>query len=151
MLSSQLVRLRPAPHCRTPIISYTMRVEPFPHFVHWQQDPQSNFVARLNFPDPVRELKLVIDLVVEMAVYNPFDFFVEAHAEHVPFTYTDWQLRELQPFLHREPLTPRLRDYLAAIGAPSGRTVDFLVALNRRLHADLGYVIRLDPGVQSAE
>jgi uncharacterized protein (DUF2126 family) len=150
-LSPQLVRLRPAPHCRTPIVSYAMRVEPLPHFVHWQQDPQSNYVARLTFPGPVRELKVEVDLVAEMAVYNPFDFFVEATSEHLPFDYSDWQARELQPYLHREPLTPLFSRYLASIGSPQGRTVDFLVNLNRRLHQDLGYVIRLDPGIQSIE
>src|SRR6266498_3190063 len=71
-LSPQLVRLRPAPHCRTPIVSYTMQVEPVGHFVHWQQDPQSNYLARLDFPEKVRELKITVNLVAELAVYNPF-------------------------------------------------------------------------------
>ena len=128
-----------------------MRVEPVPHFVHWQQDPQSNYVARVTFPDPIREFRVAVDLVTEMSVYNPFDFFIDAAAEQVPFTYADWQTRELQPYLHRDPLTPLFSRYLASIGSPSGRTVDFLVNLNRRLHEDLSYVIRLDPGVQSVE
>ena len=80
-LSPQLVRLRPAPHCRTPIVSYTMQVEPTGHFVHWQQDPQSNYLARLTFPERVRELKITVNLVAELSVYNPFDFFVEPSAE----------------------------------------------------------------------
>jgi transglutaminase-like putative cysteine protease len=109
-LSPQLVRLRPAPHCRTPILSYAMRVEPNGHFVHWQQDPQSNYVARLTFPEPIHHLRIVVDLLAEMSVYNPFDFFVDEAAERLPFTYHDWQLRELQPFLRTNALTPRLAD-----------------------------------------
>ena len=97
-LSPQLVRLRPAPHCRTPILSYSLRIAPTPHFINWQQDPQSNYLARLTFPEKVREFRIEVDLVAEMAVYNPFDFFLEPHAETFPFAYEDWQLQELQPF-----------------------------------------------------
>ncbi len=150
-LSHQLVRLRPAPHCRTPIISYAMRVEPDGHFVHWQQDPQSNHIARLTFPNHVRELRIEIDLVAEMSVYNPFDFFVDTEAEHVPFTYSDWQHAELQPFLRAAPASPLFTSYLGTIDPAGMRTVDFLVALNQRVHKDIGYVIRLDPGVQTPD
>ena len=106
-VSPQLVRLRPAPHCRTPILSYSLRVTPATHFVNWQQDPQSNYLARLVFPDRLSELRLEVDLVAEMSVYNPFDFFLEPHADHMPFEYEDWQARELEPFLVREPATPQ--------------------------------------------
>ena len=81
------MRLRPAPHCRTPILSYSQRVTPRAHFLNWQQDPQSNYVARLTFPEKVREFRVEVDLVAEMAVYNPFDFFLEPHAEQFPFAY----------------------------------------------------------------
>ena len=150
-VSQQLVRLRPAPHCRTSIISYALRVEPPDHFVHWQQDPQSNYIARLTFPNPVRRLRIEVDLVAEMSVYNPFDFFVDAEAEHVPFSYSDWQRRELQPFLHTETPAPLFADYLGSIEMSRMRTIDFLVALNQRVKNDVGYVIRLDPGVQTPE
>src|SRR5262245_53188933 len=94
-LSPQLVRLRPAPHCRTPILSYSLRVSPSNHFINWQQDPQSNYLARLVFPEKVHEFVLQVDLVAEMAVYNPFDFFLEPAVERLPFSYEDWQMREL--------------------------------------------------------
>jgi uncharacterized protein (DUF2126 family) len=150
-LSSQLVRLRPAPHCRTPILAYSQRVTPDPHFVNWQQDPQSNWVARLTFPEKVSEFRVEIDLVAEMSVRNPFDFFLEPAAEVFPFCYEDWLRSELQPFLAAEPLTPRFAGYLAGIPRSRRRTIDMLVDLNRELARDIRYVIRLDPGVQTKE
>src|SRR6266446_525850 len=150
-LSPQLVRLRPAPHCRTAILSYSLRVTPGKHFVNWQQDPQSNYVARIAFPEKVRELRIEVDLVAEMAVYDPFDFFLERHAEEAPFAYEDREAHELAPFLRREPLTPRFREYLEAVDTRRRRTVDFLVDVNRRVQRDVRYVVRMDPGVQSMD
>jgi uncharacterized protein (DUF2126 family) len=150
-LTPQLIRLRPAPHCRTRILSYSQRITPAAHFLNWQQDPQSNYIARVVVPDRVREFGVEIDVVAEMAVHNPFDFFLEPEAEEVPFSYAPWQRHELQPFLATEPPTPKFREYLAAVGRPQGRTIDFLVALNQRLSGDVKYLIRLAPGVQTPE
>ncbi len=150
-LSPQVVRLRPAPHCRTPILSYSLRVAPERHFVNWQQDPQGNYLARVVFPDKLRELRVEVDLVAELAVYNPFDFFLEPHAEQFPFVYSDEQARELFPYLRMEPLSPRFAGYLAAVSRQSRRTLDFLVELNQRVQRDVAYVIRHEAGVQSKE
>src|ERR1700761_6048247 len=106
-LSPQLVRLRPAPHCRTRILSYSMRVEPAKHFVNWQQDPQANYMARLVFPERTREFRVEIDLVAEMAVLNPFDFFLSPGAEHVPLQYDSAEAIELAPYLQCATPTPR--------------------------------------------
>jgi transglutaminase-like putative cysteine protease len=151
VLSPQLVRLRPAPHCRTPILSYSQRIAPETHFINWQQDPQSNYVARLTFPEKVREFRVEIDLVAEMSVQNPFDFFLEPAAEQFPFCYESRQFSELQPFLAREEISPRFAGYLAGIRRDRRRTIDFLVELNQQLSRDISYVIRLDPGVQTKE
>jgi uncharacterized protein (DUF2126 family) len=150
-LSAQLVRLRPAPHCRTRILAYSMRVQPAQHFVNWQQDPQANYLARLVFPERTRELRVEIDLVAEMAVLNPFDFFLAPYAERIPFEYEATESVELAPFLARSPATPLFADYLAAVPRAPTRTIDFLVELNQRVARDIRYLIRMEPGVQTPE
>ena len=150
-LEPQIIRLRPAPHCRTRILSYSLKIVPTEHFINWQQDPQSNYLARVVFPKPTRELRIEVDLVAEMAVLNPFDFFLEGYAQKFPFSYEPTEERGLAPFRTLEPATPRLTRYLAGIAREPQVTVDFLVELNRRLAAEVKYVIRLEAGVQSPE
>jgi uncharacterized protein (DUF2126 family)/transglutaminase-like putative cysteine protease len=150
-LGPQVVRLRPAPHCRTPILSYSLAISPKPHFLNWQQDPQGNYLARLVFPERTRAFEITVDLTAEMTVINPFDFFLEPHAEHYPFRYDDAQQRELAAYLPPLPAGPRLAAWMATVPREETRTVDFLVALNRRLHEEITYVIRMEPGIQSCE
>ena len=150
-LGPQIVRLRPAPHCRTPILSYSLTIHPKDHFLNWQQDPQANYLARLVFPDPVTEFFVEVDLIAEMATFNPFDFFLESHAEKIPFTYDDASARELRPFLEKEPAPAALERWLAGVSSEPVRAIDFLVDVNRRLGSDIGYVIRMEPGVQTCE
>jgi uncharacterized protein (DUF2126 family) len=150
-LSPQVVRLRPAPHCRTPIVSYSLRVEPGGHFVNWQQDPFANHLARLVFPEKTSEFTVTVDLVAEMAVYNPFDFFLEPAAETFPFRYDAELAHDLAPYLARGPLTPRLEAFVAGVPRTEQRTIDFLVELNRRLQREIRYLVRMEPGVQTPE
>ena len=150
-LGPQIVRLRPAPHSRSRMLSYALRVEPQGHFINWQQDPFANWQARLVFPDKTTEFKVSVDLVVEMSVYNPFDFFLEPAAEQVPFRYSDTQQQELAPYLATAPLTPRLEAYLQSVDRRTQPTVDFLVALNQKVARDIRYLIRMEPGVQTPE
>ncbi len=150
-LSPQVVRLRPAPHCRTPILSYSMRVEPAEHFINWQQDAFANYQARLVFPEKTREFKVTVDLVAEMAVYNPFDFFLEPSAEQFPFEYAPGLELELAPYLIKRPMTPRFAEFVASIDRTPMGTADFLVALNQRLQREIRYLIRMEPGVQTPE
>jgi len=150
-LGPQVIRLRPAPHSRTPILSYSLKVTPGEHFINWQQDPQANWLARLVFPEKTREFKVEVDLVAQLSVINPFDFFLEPYAEEVPFAYESWQRHELAPYLYTLPATPRFKQYLESIPREKSRSVDFLVVLNARLAQDISYLIRLEPGVQSPE
>ncbi|HRK37963.1 MAG TPA: transglutaminase family protein [Burkholderiaceae bacterium] len=150
-LGPQVIRLRPAPHSRTKVLSYSQRIEPANHFINWQQDPFANYQARLVFPEPTREFKVTVDLVVEMAVHNPFDFFLEPSAEEFPFAYAKSQAAELAPYLVTEPMTPLLGQYLLKVDRAKQRTIDFLVNLNQMVQKDVGYTIRLEPGVQTPE
>jgi len=150
-LSPHVIRLRPAPHSRTPVLSYSLKVEPGGHFINWQQDPFANYLARLVFPEKVEKLQVTVDLVAEMSVYNPFDFFLEPEAETFPFRYEASLHHDLAPYLAREPLTPRLGSFLQSIDVSEQRTIDFLVALNQRLQRDIRYLIRMEPGVQTPE
>ena len=148
-LSPQIVRLRPAPHSRTPILSYSLKITPDPHFINWQQDPQSNYLARLVFPEKTQEFKVEVDLVAELSVINPFDFFLEPSADKFPFVYDPGLRHELLPFLEQLPATPLFKAFIDGIPRDATPTVDFLVDLNQRVQHAINYVIRLEPGVQS--
>ena len=147
----QTVRLRPAPHCRTRILSYSLKIDPATHFINWQQDPQANFLARVVFPDPTRELRFEVGLVAEMAVFNPFDFFLEPAAEKFPFAYEASLRHELAPYLVKLKEQSRFAAYLSSIALEPRRTIDFLVELNLKLSRDIAYLIRMEPGVQTPE
>jgi uncharacterized protein (DUF2126 family)/transglutaminase-like putative cysteine protease len=150
-LTPQVVRLRPAPHCRTPILSYSLNVHPGDHFLNWQQDPYSNYLARLVFPKPTREFAIEVDLTAEMTVSNPFDFFVEDYAEKYPFAYEGELAKELIPYLVTLPAGPRFRALIEGVRDDQPRTVDYLVQLNSRLQRDIRYIIRMEAGIQTCE
>ncbi len=150
-LTPQIVRLRPAPHCRTPIVAYSLKVEPAGHFLNWQQDPYSNYQGRLVFPNPTTKFKVEVDLIAEMTVINPFDFFLESTAENSPFCYEPALARELIPYLEKEEAGPKLRALVEDLRRDGLRTVDYLVEINQRLSREVNYLIRLEPGIQACE
>ncbi len=150
-LGPQIVRLRPAPHSRTPILSYSMTVTPKKHFINWQQDPFSNYLGRLVFPDKTTEFNLEVDLVAEMIIINPFDFFLEPEADEFPFDYQPSLKSDLSPYLVKKPAGEKLTAYLKGIDRHPKLTNDFLVDLNQRLSQDVSYLIRMEPNVQSCE
>ncbi|MDB5172335.1 MAG: transglutaminase domain protein, partial [Phycisphaerales bacterium] len=150
-LSPHVLRLRPAPHCRTPVLSYSLSVKPEGHFINWQQDPYGNRLARLVFPKQTRNFSVEVDLVAELTVVNPFDFFVDKDAESYPFKYDAVQARELTPYLEAGPAGPKVTDYVAQVRKENVKTVDYLVELNHRLSKEIKYLIRLEPGIQKPE
>ena len=150
-VSPQVIRLRPAPHARTPVPAYTLRVHPQPHFINWQQDPQSNWLARVVFPEKISEFEVEVDLIAEMAVFNPFDFFLDADAETVPFDYHTELKQDLAPFQRTIEAGPKLKSLIPQIELKGQRTIDFLVAINQRIQELVGYTIRMEPGIQTPE
>ena len=151
ILGPQIVRLRPAPHSRTKVLSHSIKVSPGGHFVNLQQDPYGNYLARYVFPEPVREFRIEVDLVADMTVYNPFDFFVEPEAEQWPFAYPEELRDDLAIYLKPEPLGEGMERLLASIDRSPQNTVDLIVGLNAKLQQDIAYLIRPEPGVQSPE
>ena len=148
------IRLRPAPHCRTPILSYSLTVAPEPHFRNWQQDPYGNWVGRFVFPERGDVLAIEVDLVADLTVINPFDFFVEPYAEKFPFTYAPSLAKELIPFLETAPLGAHLEHWLAEFRRtirPDENPVLLLVRLNQLLQGQIRYLVRMEPGVQNPE
>jgi uncharacterized protein (DUF2126 family)/transglutaminase-like putative cysteine protease len=150
-LGPQSIRLRPAPHCRTKIPSYSLKVTPADHFINWQQDPHGNWLARLVFPNKTSEFKIEVDLTAELAVYNPFDFFIEDYADQFPFAYEPELKAELAPYLEVEPPGEHLAAYLQTLPQGPVQTTNFLVEINMRLSGLIKYLIRLEPGVQTPE
>jgi uncharacterized protein (DUF2126 family) len=147
----QVIRLRPAPHCRTPILSYSLHVTPAAHFLNWQLDAHNNYLARVLFPNKTKEFVVEVDLVVELIPFNPFDFFLEPGVENYPFGYAPDLAKDLEPYLSVEPAAPLFQTFLRKVSRERRGTIGFLVDLNRRVRDEIEYVTRLDPGVQTCE
>ncbi|NJL31961.1 MAG: transglutaminase family protein, partial [Phycisphaerales bacterium] len=154
-LSPQVVRLRPAPHSRTPVTAYSLKISPEDHFINWQLDPYSNYLARLVFHKATEQFTVEVDLVADMTVINPFDFFMEEYAEKYPFAYEPTLARELTPYLEKLPRGPRMSRLVAELREncmqPGMRSIDFVVGVNQRINNLLAYIIRMEPGVQTPE
>jgi uncharacterized protein (DUF2126 family)/transglutaminase-like putative cysteine protease len=150
-LGAQTIRLRPAPHCRAKVAAYALKVEPELHFLNWQQDPQSNWLARVVVPEKTDHFTVSIDLTVDMEVINPFDFFLEPEAEQFPFAYSAELKAELEPYLRPLPGGPAFNRYLAGLSRESKQTTTFIFDLNAKLAKDIGYLIRMEPGIQTPE
>ncbi|HKO48047.1 MAG TPA: transglutaminase family protein, partial [Polyangiaceae bacterium] len=150
-LGPQVIRLRPAPHNRTPIHSYSLDIQPPDHFLNWQQDPQGNYLARVVFPEKTKHFSVTVDLVADLESYNPFDFFLEPSAEQSPFAYDQGLEHELQPYFAKVPAGPRFDELMEKIDRTERRTVDFLIDVNRAVNEAVKYIVRLEPGVQTPE
>jgi len=150
-LSPHVFRLRPAVHSRTPIEAYSFKVAPKDHFINWQQDPFGNFQARVVFPEKTRELAIEVEVIAEMVVINPFDFFVEDYAEKYPFTYKEHLANELVPYLETKEGGPLLDQWVRNIDKTPKGIIDFLVYINQRVNQDIAYTVRMEAGVQTCE
>jgi uncharacterized protein (DUF2126 family)/transglutaminase-like putative cysteine protease len=150
-LGPQVIRLCPAPHARTRVSSYSLKVTPAQHFVNWLHDSNGNRIARFVFPEKTSEFSITVDLIADLEVINPFDFFIEPGAETFPFAYPPDLQAELASCLQPEAATPRLAAFLASVAREPRRTIDFLVDLNQRLQREIRYVIRMEHGVQTVE
>src|SRR5262245_28917995 len=147
LLGPQVVRLRPAPHARARVTSYSIEISPKKHFQNWQQDPHGNWLLRLVFPERCSELSLDVELVAELEAQNPFDFFLEPEVEFLPFEYAPEVSSGLGPYLARNAGGPLVDELVRSLRPNGRRTVDFLVELNRMLHERVKYLIRLEAGV----
>ena len=150
-LGPQVIQLRPAPHCRTPILSYSLEVTPLDRVLSWMFDPLANQVARVLFPSQVAEFVVDVKLVAELQPVNPFGFVVEPASERLPFTYADELARDLEPYLRREETGYLMRRLLESLEYEGESTVGFLVDLNARLQREIRYTTRFEHGVQSCE
>lgn len=150
-LGPQVIRLRPAPHCRTPIVSYSMKILPTDHFMNWQQDPQSNYLARLVINEPTMEFGLDVDLVVDLAPINPFDFFLEESAQKYPFTYPTALKKELRPYFAKQPMKPLFQELFESIDCSEKLTLEFIASVNQTVYNALDYTLRMDPGIYTPE
>ncbi|MEN1785101.1 MAG: transglutaminase family protein [Bacteroidota bacterium] len=150
-LSPHIFRLRPAPHSRTPIVAYSIKISPEEHFFNWQQDPFGNYLARVVFPEKAKALTIDVEIIADLTTINPFDFFVEDAVAEYPFTYTEALKKELLPYLEVVEEGPLLLDWVKGISKQEGRTIDFLIGVNQAVNQYLNYTLRMEPGVQTCE
>ncbi len=153
--SPHVVRLRPAPHTRTAIDAYSLRVVPERHFLYWQQDPFGNYQARLVFPQPAQQLRVEVDLIADLVAINPFDFFLDEGADKLPVRYPEALRRELAPYLDTLPLEARVADLVetcrSRFARAGRRTIDALVDINQHVQRLIRYDLRMEPGVFAPE
>jgi transglutaminase-like putative cysteine protease len=145
-LSPHIFRLRPAPHCRTPILSYSLNIKPENHFINWQQDPFGNYQARAVFPEQTRHFSFDVEVIAEIVIINPFDFFIESYAEEFPFQYTHQLRKELSPYFELSENGGLLQSFLRTINLSKKiTTINFLVELNQKVWQYIQYTVRFEP------
>jgi uncharacterized protein (DUF2126 family)/transglutaminase-like putative cysteine protease len=151
-IGPHVIRLRPAPHSRTPVEAYSLTIAPGDHYINWQQDPFGNHLARVVFPTKSTDLEITVGLVADLSVINPFDFFIEDYAARYPFSYPPALAADLKPYLEQadDAWGPLIEQWLASrpsVGEGSRSVVDFLVDLNAAVFHDVAYSLRMEQGV----
>ena len=153
-VSPQVIRLRPAPHSRTQVKGYSLKINPSNHFINWQQDPFGNYMARIVFPEKIKYFEIDVEVIADMVVINPFDFFIEEYADKFPFKYEPLLKKQLSPYLEikeRDEQLMELVEKAKKLKKKKMNTVDYLVAINQLVNGMLKYNVRMEPGVQSCE
>jgi len=150
-LGPQIIRLRPAAHCRTPILSYSLNVLPAEHFISWQLDPSSNQQARVVFSTKTEQFAVEVNMVADLIPVNPFDFLLDPAAEQYPFQYGPEQAVDLHPYLLSGSPGPLLREFIESFRSYRTGTIELLLLLNRTIRDQVDYVTRLEPGIQTSE
>ncbi len=153
-IGPHVIRLRPAPHSRTPVEAYSLTISPSEHFLNWQQDPFGNYLARAVFPGKAAELDITVGLIADMEVINPLDFFVEDYAERYPFRYPAGLADDLKPYLQpaEGSVGPVIEQWLARHVTEGGQpVVTFLADLNTAVYGDVAYSARMEAGVQTPD
>ena len=150
-LSPHIIRLRPAPHSRTPIEAYSLKIKPDGHFLNWQQDPFGNYMARLVFPEKTKEFSIDVEIIADLITLNPFDFFVEESATNYPFEYKKELKKELKPYLKINEDGKLLKEFVKSIDKSEKPIIDFLVEVNQKINQYVNYTVRLETGVQTCK
>jgi len=150
-LSPHTIRLRPAPHSRTPIRSYSLNITPKDHFINWQQDAFGNFLASVVFNEKTEKFSVEVEVIADMVVINPFDFFLDEDAEEFPFTYSESLKKDLVTYLEKDRHGRLFKKLLQSIPKEKKRTIDWLVEVNQIIQKKVNYAIRMEPGVQNPE
>ena len=150
-LSPHIIRLRPAPHSRTPIEAYSLNIKPDNHFLNWQQDPFGNYQARVVFPEKTKEFFIDVEIIADLITLNPFDFFVEESATNFPFKYKKELKKELKPYLKINEDGKLLKEFVKSIDKSEKPIIDFLVEVNQKINNYVNYTVRLETGVQTCK
>lgn len=159
------VRLRPAPHSRTAISGYDLRVEPSGHVLRWHQDPFGGWVAQVVFTETATQLEVTVSLVADLEPVNPFDFYVDDYASTAPFAYPTTLRDDLAAYLRPvddgprgSGLSPKSTAWVESTiaralggegGEPTLPVVELLVRLNRAVREQVAYSTRMEPGTQT--
>ena len=150
-LGPQIIQLRPAPHTKTEILSYSLDVDPADHILNWQFDSLGNHFARVIIPNKTVMFVVDIDIIADLTPYNPFAFFIEPGFENYPFEYPPDVRKNLEPYRVAETPGPLLQAFVEGFSVMQEGTVGLLAGLNQKACEQVSYNRRLEHGVQTCE
>ena len=111
--------------------------------VRYARDVFDNIVAACFFPEPMAELRLQIEIDLDLEEKDAFDFILESEAVDMPFRYDAALTSVLQPYLQRQTAEPlEVPGWQRPSKASPRGTVSALVALNQAVHRCIAYELR---------